>query len=254
MKIQYCSDLHLEFSQNTDFLLENPVEPVGDILILAGDITYWGKKHFNHWFFDYVANNYKAVYYIPGNHEFYSGEDIQILERPVNERLRENVFLVNNMVVNIEGIDFFFTTFWSHIPGSASLIIEQRIKDFYKIKYKGKPLKSADFNQLHKESLEFLNQVLTHSNAVKKIVVTHHVPTDLCNPEQFKNSTINPAFVSEHAELISNHNIDYWIYGHHHVNMPETEIKGTKLLTNQLGYVHLEEHHAFRDNAMIETD
>ena len=254
MKIQYCSDLHLEFAQNSQFLRENPVEPVGDILILAGDITYWGKKHFNNWFFDYVADNFNAVYYIPGNHEFYTGKDVSILKKPLNERLRENVFLVNNLVVNIEGIDFFFTTFWSHIPGNASLIIEQRINDFYKIEYNGKPLKSADFNQLHEESLEFLNQALTQSVAQKKIVVTHHVPTNLCNPEQFKNSTINPAFVSEHANLISTNNIDYWIYGHHHVNMPVTEINGTKLLTNQLGYVHLDEHHAFRRNAIIEIN
>ena len=47
MKVQYCSDLHLEFAQNTQFLQDNPIEPIGDILILAGDITYWGKKHFS---------------------------------------------------------------------------------------------------------------------------------------------------------------------------------------------------------------
>jgi hypothetical protein len=97
-------------------------------------------------------------------------------------------------------------------------------------------------------------KTLAQSNAVTKIVITHHLPMDLCNPEQFKNSTINPALVSEHADIISNNNIDYWIYGHHHVNMPETEINGTKLLTNQLGYVHLNEHHAFRDNAIFEID
>ena len=254
MKIQYCSDLHLEFTQNTQFLRENPVESVGDILILAGDIIYWGKKHFKHWFFDYVADNFEAVYYIPGNHEFYTGKDVQILETPVYERIRENVLFVNNKVFNIEGIDFFFTTFWSHIPESASLIIEQRINDFYKIKYHGINLRSADFNRLHEESLKFLNLELKRSTASRKIVITHHVPTDLCNPEQFKNSTINPAFVSEHAKLISTTNIDYWIYGHHHVNMPVTEINGTKLLTNQLGYVHLNEHHAFRYNAIIEIN
>ncbi len=92
MKIQYCSDLHLEFTQNSQFLRENPVEPVGDILILAGDITYWGKKHFNHWFFDYVADNFKAVYYIPGNHEFYTGKDVPILEKAVKRTLAGKCF------------------------------------------------------------------------------------------------------------------------------------------------------------------
>lgn len=253
MKVQYCSDLHLEFAQNTQYLKDNPIEPIGDILILAGDITYWGKKHFKHWFFDYVSDNFNTVFYIPGNHEFYTGKEVQILDKPVFEPLRENVFLVNNKVIDIDGIDFFFTVFWSRIPDNESLIIERRINDFYKIRHKGKKLRSDDFNRLHHESLDFLSRELHNSSADNKIIVTHHIPTDLCNPEHFKNSMINPAFVSEHRDFISDNHIDYWIYGHHHVNMPETEINGTKLLTNQLGYVHLGEHLNFRKNAIIEV-
>ncbi|MGQ1946544.1 metallophosphoesterase [Geofilum sp. OHC36d9] len=254
MKIQYCSDLHLEFAQNSKFLHENPIKPIGDILVLAGDITYWGKRHFKHWFFDYVSDNFEAAYYIPGNHEFYTGKDVQILDHPVFEPLRKNVFLVNNKVLNIEGIDFFFTLFWSRIPNSKSLIIEQSINDFHKIRHKGKQLKSADFNRLHEESLDFLRYEIKNSTAEKKIVVTHHIPTQRCNPEQFKNSIINTAFVSENYDFIADNNIDLWIYGHHHVNMPETEIKGTKLVTNQLGYVHLEEHSNYRNTAIIEIE
>jgi hypothetical protein len=39
MKIQYCSDLHLEFSINRNYILQNPIKPVGDVLILGGDVT-----------------------------------------------------------------------------------------------------------------------------------------------------------------------------------------------------------------------
>lgn len=47
MKIQYASDLHLEFSQNSKYLKENRLSVKGDILLLAGDISYIGDRRLN---------------------------------------------------------------------------------------------------------------------------------------------------------------------------------------------------------------
>jgi len=51
--------------------------------------------------------------------------------------------------------------------------------------------------------------------------------------------------------LIESSNIQYWIYGHSHSNVPVQTIGNTQLISNTLGYVSLEEHHLLRVNAII---
>ena len=40
MKIQYASDLHLEFAENRNFIEAGGIEPVGEVLVLSGDVSY----------------------------------------------------------------------------------------------------------------------------------------------------------------------------------------------------------------------
>ena len=40
MRIQYMSDLHMEFKENSFFIKNNEFEAKGDVLVLAGDIFY----------------------------------------------------------------------------------------------------------------------------------------------------------------------------------------------------------------------
>lgn len=80
MKIQYASDLHLEFADNWRYLKENPLQVTGDILVLAGDIGYLGDENYsNHPFWDWASENYQQVIVCMGNHEFYKYYDIYIL-------------------------------------------------------------------------------------------------------------------------------------------------------------------------------
>lgn len=52
---------------------------------------------------------------------------------------------------------------------------------------------------------------------------------------------LNSAFASEYGDLIADSRIDAWIYGHSRTNI-DTEIGGTRIISNQMGYVFEEEH------------
>ena len=57
--------------KNKKFLKQHPIEPVGEILLLAGDIVPFAVMDEHDDFFNYVSDNFKTVYWIPGNHEYY---------------------------------------------------------------------------------------------------------------------------------------------------------------------------------------
>lgn len=92
MKIQYASDLHLEFSANSSYLKLNPLKVTGDILILAGDIGYLGDDNYSkHPFWDWASENYQRVIIALGNHEFYKYYDIATLPKGLCGEIRHNV-------------------------------------------------------------------------------------------------------------------------------------------------------------------
>jgi len=251
MKIQYASDLHLEFPENKQFLKENPIKPVGDILVLAGDIVLFSLMKDHTDFFKYLSDNFQKTYWIAGNHEYYH-TDVSNRIGTFKEEIAENVFLVNNLAIKEQNVDLLFTTLWSNISAKNELEIKSRLSDFHVITINDEAFRPKAYNLLHQDSLVFLINELTKQSTNKRVVVSHHVPTIINYPSIYLGSKINEAFVVDLTDLIESNIIDAWIYGHSHFNTPDFKINDTLLLTNQLGYVVYNEHGQFNRSAILE--
>jgi predicted phosphohydrolase len=251
MTIQYASDLHLEFRENKEFLKRHPLQPVGEVLVLAGDIVPFAVMDKHQDFFSYLSDHFEATYWLPGNHEYYYF-DITEKSGELCESIRSNVYLVNNTSVVHKNVKLIFSTLWSHISSGHQWQIERSLNDFHLIKYGGYRFSAERYNQLHAESFAFIQNALKTVQEEKVMVFSHHCPTFLNYPEQYKGDVLNEAFAVELHDLIEASNIDYWMYGHHHCNIPEFSIGKTKLMTNQMGYVQGNEHHAFETDKVIE--
>ncbi|MCU0423355.1 MAG: metallophosphoesterase [Bacteroidia bacterium] len=251
LKLQYASDLHLEFPANKEFLKQHPLQPTADVLVLAGDIVPFSVIDKHRDFFSYISDNFKTTYWLPGNHEYYHF-DIAEKSGLVHEAIRSNVFLVNNTSVVHEGVKLIFSTLWSHISTGCQWQIERSLNDFHLIKHKSYRFTAELYNQLHAQSLAFIKYELNKNIEEHMAVFTHHCPTFLNYPEQYKGDVLNEAFAVELYDVIEHSNINYWCYGHHHTNTPEFTIGNTKLITNQFGYVQRNEHSLFETNKVID--
>ena len=253
MKIQYASDLHLEFGANSAILREHPMIPVGDILVLAGDIGYLGYEAMTkHPFWNWASGNFRQVVVIPGNHELYRHFNINELTDGWELKLRHNVRYVYNKVVHLnDTTDLIASTLWSEISPEKGYIIQRNVSDFHLIRDGVNALTWERFNEEHKKCRAFIENAVRESRADRIIVATHHVPSFALIDQEFNGSPINGAFTSELGDFILGSRINYWIYGHSHSNIIK-QIGNTQCVCNQLGYVRALEHIYFKKDAVIE--
>ena len=159
MKIQYASDLHLEFKENTDFIMKNPLKVTGEVLILAGDINVLNKEDFiENPFWDWASKNYKQVIIAYGNHEFYKDYDLSTMEDGFKYKIRDNVYYYYNCVINIEDVDIIVSTLWSYIHEEHAKECQYCVNDFKMIKWGNKSLTAEEFNKEHEKCLNFIKK------------------------------------------------------------------------------------------------
>ena len=254
MKIQYASDLHLEFQSNSKFLKENPLKVTGEILILAGDIHVINHDKFmEEPFWDWASKNYKQVIVAYGNHEFYRGYDLSLMKDGFKYKIRDNVYYYYNCVITIDDIDIIVSTLWSYIHKENEYACQVSVNDFKLIKWNGNKLSPEQFTNEHKKCLDFIKKSMNESKANIKIIVTHHVPSSLLTAKEFQGSDINDAFTVDLTDYIKNCGAKFWIFGHSHRNI-NAKIGNTYCICNQVGYVSYNEHQTFSNAKSIDPN
>lgn len=138
MKIQYCSDLHLEFQENLRMMnAKDPaIEVAGDILVIAGDVGYLVDNNVEHLrLWKWLSGSYRQVLMVAGNHEFYNNGDIGEMGESWQKMFLPNVGYYHNKVVRIDDTDFILSTLWSRISPVDEMVVQSGMNDYRQILY-----------------------------------------------------------------------------------------------------------------------
>lgn len=244
MKINYLSDLHIEFGH-----LMHELE--GEVLVLAGDIDVrcsvaWINE---------AAKYFEHVVYVLGNHEYYNRR-IDKVERILRETLASNVHLLQNESVEINGVTFHGSTLWTDFDkGNIMAVMEAKLHmcDFKNIKYKNS---TGDYHKFQPKNAMYehliAKQYLTDNVSEGDVVVTHMAPTWNSIHERFRGQKLNGAFASDLSELILDTKPVLWFHGHTHDSF-DYMVGDTRVLCNPRGYVGEELNPDFDLEASVEV-
>jgi predicted phosphohydrolase len=235
---QIVSDIHIERIYPKKIDIYSIIKPVCPNLILSGDIgRYSFIKEYYTDFLRELCVLYKKVYFVLGNHEYFSKE--KTITEIKFDFLKLTNIIPNLIILDDNGVDIdntcirlYGTTLWSKIP------------DHYKgerpiLHDTGKKVNTVWFNLQHYKCLFMLEQEI-YKNKKKLVVISHYPP--LCNGVIKDDNIKNPYrfyYTNNLKYLFGKEKIHTWISGHTHNNFDFIE-KGTRIVSNQYradGYI-----------------
>lgn len=269
MKIQYYSDLHLEFDregplQKPSFQIPNNG---AEVFILAGDI-HQGEKAFE-WLVQQLKNGGTWLY-INGNHEYYRFDYTDILagqrdfQNRVNKAAEElgytgRIHIGNDSIVDIGDYRFILSTMWTSFGMKDSpekhedlmTYATVTMNDYRIITYNHgvNTLIPQVILEDHLKHVKFIENAIDDSKI--NIVVTHHAPSYDSIDFKYRNhhdSDMN-AFYYENMEYLFPR-VKYWIHGHVHSSFNYVK-NGCRVLSNPRGYKNYEENPKFDPNGSV---
>lgn len=247
LSIQIISDLHLEFNKKGRINILNYVRPCSPNLAILGDLGHPHQDTFKE-FLQQASDNYKKVFFLPGNHEYYQMTDTILTMDQIDIKMRDvcntfdNVYYLNNEEYILEqGCVLLGSTLWSDIPISQERYIKKSMNDYNKIFVEElhyiTGITPRMITDLHIKNVEWITNKLEEHKDKQVIIMTHHLPSFKMIHQKYKGSDINYAFASDLDYLMEqNNNLKFWLCGHTHFNM-ETTINNCECITNPYGYL-----------------
>lgn len=257
MRLWVISDLHLEFAE------WRPSPPDADVCVVAGDVLTRGPEHSIEWLAQHIRPAMPVVC-VAGNHEFYGGRyGFDLSLRRARDLRLPGVHCLDDDEVVIGGVRFLGATLWTdfELDGAAPrdvawamMNVQGLLNDF------GGAI--ADFNEpsgklttqraksMHERSRTFLRRALAQPFDGPTVVVTHHAPHRGSLHERYRDSTLNPGFVSDLEGLILAGKPNLWVHGHVH-DSHDYVVGSTRIVCNPRGYHS--ENPAFDPTLVVEV-
>ena len=225
MKIQYFSDVHLEFGPAP------LAETDADVIVAAGDIGVGTDG------VPWLKSSGKPTIYIAGNHEFYGGEIGAVQKALRKACAKTNVHFLDCRSVVVGGTRFLGATLWTDFLGEhAELmhILKAQMNDYAQIRLGDRPLEPEDLVDINRRTRQWLAREVKRSHDGPTVVVTHHAPL-FASWHQAADSAFKGAYCNNLVRLIRDNDIDLWIHGHVHART-DYRANALRVVCNPRGY------------------
>jgi hypothetical protein len=218
LRIQYASDLHLEFHDN--FVGPALLKPVAPVLALAGDIGSPYRREYRD-FLAYCSQRWDKVFVVAGSHEFYNKQLVKPIHtvdqtlatiRTTVAEFRNVHFLERNRVDHNE-IAFLGCTLWTDTSVDHNLARAAMI-DYRDITANGvSAITPEQTTEWHRRDRAWLASSLVEcaDKGTPAVVLTHHLPSFTF----IASSPLNFYFANR-CDALLRPPVRAWIAGHTH--------------------------------------
>jgi len=226
VRLWVLSDLHVDSMRPFDI---GP-HPECDVIVMAGDLANTEAAR-EAWLLEHLSDEERAwTIFVPGNHEAFGVGLDGVAESMARLAERTGVTVLQNGVLEMEGIRLVGSTLWSDLHPSLDRAAEMQTGDFRHIP----GLEPDDWRAQHAWDLSYLRSTVQPGD----VVVTHHAPAFESLSEvmqlNLQARTGESAYFTDLEDDIRSLRPALWVHGHTH-SFRDYVIGETRVVSNARG-------------------